>query len=158
MNLNQQITSSVTFLFQQDCTLTNDNGMSSSNKSQRLCRKGLELDVDASGNGPSQRALVEERKRTELTKDMAIQNGKRHEKVIYDIFYRARTKKKWILFNKTNLFCGYHCLNHIPCICTFISWIMCEHKLASSLLSLSLTAVGFRISSGFRNKSNFAVR
>lgn len=50
--------------------------------SQRMCKKGLELPVDENGLGPSQRALVEERKKQEAGKDMAnTGQQKKHENV-----------------------------------------------------------------------------
>ena len=46
-----------------------------------MCKKGLEIVVDQHGLGPSQKTLVEERKKQEESKDVANAGQKRHEKV-----------------------------------------------------------------------------
>lgn len=51
-------------------------------QSQRICQKGLEIPVDSKGRGPSQRTLVEERKKVEAERD-AANPKKRHEKVCH---------------------------------------------------------------------------
>lgn len=51
--------------------------------SQRICKKGLKMSLDKEGLGPSQRTLVEERKKQEVGKDVANTGiQKRHEKVM----------------------------------------------------------------------------